>query len=325
MDCISGVSDPANLKICAQPLVAFANLQTLRNEPLARHTSARIGGAADWLVVVESREALIEAVQAAQACQLPWRILGGGSNLLVADAGVRGLVIINKTRKLVFQEGGHVYAESGVNLSSLARSCITRGLAGLEWAANVPGTVGGAVVGNAGAHGGDVASVLESAVLFDPARREGTVVEWSVKQFEYGYRDSLLKRIARGRAPHAATRTVLAAMFVLTPGDPVELARRADQFVARRKATQPPGASTGSMFKNPPGDYAGRLIEAAGLKGTQVGGAQISPLHANFFVNTGNATAADFKALIDLAREQVQRRFGVTLELEIELIGEWDL
>lgn len=292
---------------------------------MARYTSARIGGPADWLVVVESREALIEAVQAAQAHQLPWRILGAGSNLLVSDAGVRGLVIVNKARRLVFQEEGHVYAESGANLSSLARNCIARGLEGLEWAVSIPGTVGGAVVGNAGAHGGNVASVLKSATILEsddlhPPRRGGTVVEWPVERFAYGYRDGLLKRdLLTGRA----ARVVLAATFALTPGDPAELARRADQFVARRKATQPPGASIGSMFKNPPGDYAGRLIEAAGLKGTQVGGAQISPVHANFFVNTGNAAAADFKALIDLAHEQVQRRFGVTLELEIELIGEW--
>jgi UDP-N-acetylmuramate dehydrogenase len=138
----------------------------------------------------------------------------------------------------------------------------------------------------------------------------------------YGYRDSWLKQnILAGRVSHA----VLAATFALAAGDPAELARRADEFVARRKETQPPGASMGSMFKNPPGDYAGRLIDAAGLKGTQIGGAQISSVHANFFVNTGAATAADVKALIDLARKQVQQRFGVALELEIELIGEWEI
>ena len=139
-----------------------------------------------------------------------------------------------------------------------------------------------------------------------------------MEQFEYDYRDSILKSDAQ------VTRVVLAATFALTPGDPAELGRRADEFVARRKETQPPGASMGSTFKNPPGDYAGRLIEAAGLKGAQVGGAQISSLHANFMINTGGATAADLKALIDLAREGVRQRFGVELELEIELIGEWE-
>jgi UDP-N-acetylmuramate dehydrogenase len=301
--------------------------QARKDEPLARYTSARIGGPADWLVVVESREALVEAVRAARARELPWRILGSGANLLVADAGVRGLVIVNKARKIVFQEGGQVYAESGANLSSLARSCIARGLAGLEWAVSVPGTVGGAVVGNAGAHGGDVARQLKGVTILEAdslgtTGGSGTVVEWAGEQVGYGYRDSRLKHNSvAGHATHA----VLAATFGLTAGDPAELARRANEFVARRKETQPPGASMGSMFKNPPGDYAGRLIDATGLKGTQIGGAQISSVHANFFVNTGDATAADVKALIDLARKQVQQRFGVTLELEIELIGEWEV
>jgi UDP-N-acetylmuramate dehydrogenase len=144
------------------------------------------------------------------------------------------------------------------------------------------------------------------------------VDEWPVERFEYEYRDSLIKRAGRG-----AALVVLAATFALTPGDPDELTDRADAFTRRRKATQPPGATAGSMFKNPPGDYAGRLIESVGLKGVRAGDAQISPVHANFFVNTGNATADDFKTLIDLARERVKGRFGVELELEVELIGEW--
>jgi UDP-N-acetylmuramate dehydrogenase len=240
--------------------------------------------------------------------------LGSGSNVLVADAGVRGLVILNRARHVEI-EGARVYAEAGANLSSLARSCITRGLAGLEWAVSVPGTVGGAVVGNAGAFGGDIAGSLASATILEP---DGKVSEWPVERFEYRYRDSLLKR-----RPAETAWVVLAAKLALTPADPAELAGRADEFVARRRATQPPGASVGSMFKNPPGDFAGRLIEAAGLKGTQIGGAQISTVHANFFVNTAHATAADVKALIDLARGRVQGRFGVELALEIELIGEW--
>ncbi len=295
--------------------IQLGSLQPLKGEPLARYTSARIGGPADWLVIVERIEDLIKAVKSAQAQGLAWRVLGSGSNLLVADAGVRGLVIINKARGVVFKDGGYVYAESGANLSSLARNCILRGLAGLEWAVSVPGTVGGAVVGNAGAHGGDMAGNLARATMLE---RDGTVSEWTVKQFEYGYRDSVLKRMSPQARP-----VILAAEFALAFDDPIKLSTRADEFVARRKATQPPGASIGSMFKNPPGDYAGRLIDAAGLKGAQVGGAQISPVHANFFVNTGAAAATDVKRLIDMARERVQERFGVVLELEIELVGEW--
>ena len=298
----------------APPNFEFANLRIMRDEPLTRYTAARIGGAADWLVVVESVGMVIEAVRAAQKQGLAWCILGSGSNVLVADAGLRGLVIVNRARHVVI-EGEWVYAEAGANLSSLARNCIARGLAGLEWAVSVPGTVGGAVVGNAGAHGGDVAGSLTSAIMLE---LDGKITEWPVEQLEYGYRDSLLKR-----SPTNAVSVVLAARFRLTSDDPEALTRRADEFVARRKATQPPGASLGSMFKNPSGDYAGRLIEAAGLKGTKVGGAQISPVHANFFVNTGNATAADVKSLIDLAQERVKGCFGVELALEVELIGEW--
>jgi UDP-N-acetylmuramate dehydrogenase len=287
----------------------------LRDEPLARYTSARLGGPADYLITVETTEALIGFVRWARDKGLIWCVLGSGSNVLVADAGFRGLVIINKARRVTIGHEGRVYAEAGANLSSLARSCINRGLAGLEWAVSVPGTVGGAVVGNAGAHGGDVAGNLESATVLDPS---GTVSEWSVDRLGFEYRDSVIKRRA-----HSAPLVVISATFLLMPSDPTELVGRADEFAERRKATQPPGASIGSMFKNPPGDFAGRLIDSVGLKGKQVGGAQISPVHANFFVNTGSATADDVKSLIDLARVAVQKRFGVELELEIELLGEW--
>jgi UDP-N-acetylmuramate dehydrogenase len=241
--------------------------------------------------------------------------LGAGSNVLVSDAGVSGLVVINRAREIVFEQDQRVYAEAGANLSSLARKCIARGLAGLEWAISVPGTVGGAVVGNAGAHGGDIARDLESATLL---ALDGAIVEWPVEAFEYDYRDSALKRYAQHERP-----VVLAALFALEQGDPAEMSVQAAAYAARRKATQPPGASMGSMFKNPPGDHAGRLIEAVGLKGTHVGGAQISPIHANFFVNSGGATAADVKSLIDLAQRRVFDRFGVELALEIELLGDW--
>jgi UDP-N-acetylmuramate dehydrogenase len=298
-----------------RPDFRFPGVKILRDEPLARYTSARIGGPADWLVVVETIEELIGVVRAAEDQGLAWRIMGAGSNLLVADSGVRGLVVLNKARYVDFQDEGKAYAESGAKLSTLARSCISRGLGGLEWAVNVPGTVGGAVVGNAGAHGGDIAGVLNSATVLEP---DGDVAEWSTEKFKYGYRDSVLKS-TRGQN----ITVVLAATLVLSAVEPGELAARADSYLAHRKATQPPGASVGSVFKNPPGEYAGRLIESAGLKGRQVGGAQISPVHANFMVNAGGATAGDVKMLIDQACDQVLQHYGVELELEIELIGDW--
>lgn len=299
------------------PLAERFGVALRRDEPLARYTVARLGGPADALVVANNTTDLTDAVTLAAKHGIPWLVLGGGANVLVADAGYRGLVIINHAKAVRFEEGGRVVAESGANLSTLARRCMNQGLAGLEWAVNVPGTVGGAVINNAGAHGGDMAASVRWVELFSV--EDCPHVElWSVAQMRYGYRTSALKG-ERGRY------VVLAVTLLLEPGhDPDALNARADEFVAHRKRTQPPGASLGSIFKNPPGDYAGRLIEAAGLKGTTYGGVMISPVHANFIVNTGEGTASQYRHLIELARATVYERFGVLLELEIELIGEWD-
>lgn len=290
-----------------------------RNEPLARYTTARIGGPADLLIEARSSEELVAIVQRADELGLPCIVLGGGANILVSDLGVRGLVVLNRSREVTFDvrsTSARVEADSGVLLTALARDCIERGLAGMEWAINVPGTVGGAVVGNAGAYGTDIASNL---YLVRVLRRDGVVEYWTPRQLQLGYRTSALKRYApTDRA------VVLSASFDLKLDYRANIERRANEFIARRKATQPPGASIGSMFKNPPNDYAGRLIEACGLKGRQIGGAMISDKHANFFVNvTGDAKASDVKALIDLAHQAVLDRFGIDLELEVELIGDW--
>lgn len=299
------------------PLEARFGEALRRDEPLARYTVARLGGPADALVTVRSADELADAVVLAVEAGVPWRVLGGGANVLIADRGVRGLVIVNHARAVRLDGDGQVWAESGASFSTLARKSANRGLSGLEWAANVPGTVGGAVVNNAGAHGGDVAHLLMYADLLDSAQHRA-VVRWTADEMQYDYRASVLKG-RHGRY------VVLAAAFRLEPGhDPAALNARIEDLVAHRKRTQPPGASLGSMFKNPPGDYAGRLIEAAGLKGTTIGGVQISPVHANFFINLGGGTAADYRALIDLARERVAATSGVTLELEIELVGDWD-
>jgi UDP-N-acetylmuramate dehydrogenase len=294
------------------------------NQSLTRYTALRIGGPAEILVVADSAEAVRKAVTLAWEYQIPCRVLGGGSNVLISDGGMDGLVVVNRARGVAFPasleqttqtKGLSVKAESGASLSTVARQCVARGLAGLEWAANIPGTVGGAVVGNAGAWGGDVASTLMQALVLGP---DGVVEVWPAERFEYGYRTSRLKY-----ARQAPKHVVLEAEFALRRGDREALEARVAGIVERRKATQPPGASCGSVFKNPPGDYAGRLVEASGLKGRRVGGAEISNVHANFIVNQGGATAADVKALIDLAHESVKEAFGVELELEIELLGEW--
>jgi UDP-N-acetylmuramate dehydrogenase len=297
--------------------------------PLARLTAARLGGPADALLEVENSQELMDAVLLAWEHDWPFIVLGGGSNVLVSDAGVRGLVILNRARQVRFDEQAEpptVWAESGVNFGLLARQAAQRGLAGLEWAAGIPGTLGGAVVGNAGAHGGDMAGNLILAEILhlpdDGQQGKPERQVWPVEKLEYAYRSSVLKR--QGRTDRSRpSAVVLAAQLRLERSTPAQAQARIEEFVAYRKRTQPPGASMGSMFKNPPGDYAGRLIEAAGLKGARLGEAQISPVHANFFINLGNASARDIRALIELAQETVLRKFGVALELEIELIGEW--
>lgn len=291
-------------------------MQIRFDEPLSRYTTARIGGPADVLIEANSADDLKQIVIAARKVTLPICVLGGGANVLVSDAGVRGLTIINKAKRIEFRGGDVVWCESGTVLPTLARECISRGLSGLEWAVGVPGTVGGAVVGNAGAHGRDTAADLVSATILN---ERDEVVEWSKDDWQYQYRSSRIKSKARDQR----LEIVLAAIFQLTHDDRSELERKAAEFNEYRRRTQPPGASSGSMFKNPIGHSAGRLIDQAGLKGTSIGGAEISNMHANFFVNHGEAKAADVKALIDLARAKVLEKFGVELELEIELVGEW--
>jgi UDP-N-acetylmuramate dehydrogenase len=285
------------------------------NVPLAPYTSARIGGPADALVTAKSADELAETVSRLWELDVPYLILGGGSNVLVSDRGVRGVVVLNKAKNVRFDSGDRpqVHAESGVVFSNLANRVAEKGLSGLEWAATVPGTVGGAVYGNAGAFGGDMAGNLISVELLTESGRE----TWPVEKMEYGYRTSILKR-------STLKFVILAANIRLEHGKKEVVRFKISEFVERRKSTQPPGASMGSMFKNPPGDHAGRLIEAVGLKGTRIGGAEISPVHGNFFVNHGNTRASDIRALIELAQKTVEEKFGVRLELEIELIGDWE-
>ena len=289
--------------------------------PLAKYTSARVGGPAEMFLTVENALELQTAVELAYAQHLPYFILGGGSNILVSDQGVRGLVIMNRAKAVRFRHtGAHVVCtvESGMNLSSLARQCIGKGLGGLEWAIGIPGTVGGAVVGNSGAHGGDMAGNLLAANIWEPGRGARM---YGNEEMKYSYRDSLLKR-EQGR--NLARRVVLSAELQLTPEPVNVLTARADGFTAYRKQTQPGGASMGSMFKNPPNYYAGYLIDTAGLKGFQVGNVAISEKHANFFVSEGEATAEDIRSLIAEAWHRVREQFGVEMELEVELVGEWE-
>ena len=289
---------------------------------LAPYTSSRIGGPADALLMVEDGEALADRVAWLWEHEYPFRILGGGSNVLVADSGVRGVVVLNRARRVIVEATSAspwARAASGASLGSLARRTVAAGLEGLEWAVGIPGTVGGAVVGNAGAFGSEIADVLDAVTLLSLESGGKAVVNTILgEELALGYRSSAIKR-------EEMRAVVLEVTFDLmrTP-DPAELREWVSEIQARRRATQPPGASLGSMFKNPPGDYAGRLIDAAGLKGVRRGDAEVSPLHANFFLNRGKARAYDVWSLMIHVRRQVYEQFGVLLMPEIELIGAWD-
>jgi UDP-N-acetylmuramate dehydrogenase len=303
--------------VLAHPIdMLYAKLgdKVKENVSLAPYTSARIGGPADVLIIAESADELARIVKLLRKNDLDYLMLGGGSNVLVSDKGVRGVVVLNRAKGVRFHNGDQlsVTVESGVVFSNLAHRCASKGYAGLEWAATVPGTVGGAVYGNAGAFGGDIAGNLICAELLTENGRE----KFNAEQLVYGYRTSVLKR-------GELDAIVLSAELSLKNSTKEEVTVKIEQFSAHRKATQPPGASMGSMFKNPNGDYAGKLIEAAGLKGIRIGNAEISPLHGNFFINHGTTKADDIRALIELVQRTVREKQGVDLELEIELVGEW--
>lgn len=283
---------------------------------MANFTTAHVGGPADALLAVHSSEELAEVAQKFWQMDAPFIVVGSGSNLLVSDKGYRGIILLNQARNARFDDHGEfptAYVESGANFGAVARQAGVRGFSGLEWAATIPGTVGGAVYGNAGAHGGDTAGNL---ILAEILHRSHGKEQWGVERMAYQYRSSVLKR-------QPGEHIILAAKFRLERSTPAEVKAKMEEFSLRRRSTQPPGASMGSMFKNPPNDYAGRLIEAAGLKGTCIGGAEISAVHANFFVNHADATASDIYRLIRLAQEKVAEQFGIELQLEVELLGEF--
>jgi UDP-N-acetylmuramate dehydrogenase len=290
----------------------------LQDEPLARYTAARLGGPADWLYIArDSDDELADVVQAAWDADLPVRVLGGGANVLVSDSGLHGLVVINHISRIEsgdWHDGRTVSATSGTSLTVLANRCASLGFAGMEWAVSVPGTLGGAVVNNAGAHGGDMAGIVGDVVVLEAGR--GAQL-YTAADMQYGYRHSVLKVREDRRY------LVLLATFILPHDEPEAIKARMAEYTAYRKTTQPAGASLGSIFKNPPGDYAGRLIEAAGLKGYRIGNTMVSPVHANFFMNAGQASAADYYALIRHVQQIVAEQSGVQLETEIELLGDW--
>jgi UDP-N-acetylmuramate dehydrogenase len=277
--------------------------------PLAPLTTWRLGGPAELLAVPEDREDLATAVRWAVAQGVPWRILGNGSNLLVRDEGVAGLVLrIRKVLNSVRRDGSRLVAGAGASFPAVARLAASAGLAGIEFGVGIPGTVGGAVVMNAGWHEFEIGNAIESVDVLEP---RGTTRRFGSEACSFGYRTSRF----RGRAG-----VVLEATLVLEAGDANEIATRLERFAESRKQNQPTEfPSCGSVFLKPDGDFAGRLIEEAGLKGFRIGDLQVSSKHANFFVNLGAGCAADALALVAHVERVVEQRFGTRLVREFEL------
>ena len=281
-----------------------------RDEPMARHTTYRIGGPAALLVVCDTIADLSSVFTLLCDEGLPWTVLGKGSNVLVSDAGFEGAVIIlGKEFKRHRTEVGQVRSGAGVTLAALVQDAYSRGLSGLEFAVGIPGTVGGALAMNAGSRDQWIGERVESVTLYVPG--EGLMVVRGA-EIEWGYRSSGLPE--RG--------VIVECSLALEEGDCERIRRTMDARFLSRKSTQPVGTpNAGSVFINPEGDSAGRLIQACGLKGFRFGGAQVSEVHANFIVNTGSATAADVLDLIDHVRGVVRERHGIELETELRFLG----
>jgi len=284
--------------------------ELLRNEPMSRHTSWRAGGPAELFFIPSSIEDLQVFLRELDA-EIPIFWLGVGSNLLVRDGGIRGVVISATAilKKLERIETYLVRAGSGVPCTQLARQCIRWGLGPSEFFAGIPGTIGGALTMNAGAHGGETWERVESVRTID---RTGEIHQRSPAEYSVGYRS----------VTGPTNEWFLEATFRFEPGVTASM-EAMKEMLERRKATQPLGLpSCGSVFRNPPGDHAARLIEAAGLKGYRIGGAEVSPKHANFIINTGNATATDIEELIEHVRQTVIEQHGVELRHEVRIVGE---
>lgn len=293
-------------------LSAFAKpRQILTDEPMTLHTTFRVGGPADVMFLPESPDQVARALAAAEEAGVSAVVIGNGSNLVVRDGGIRGLVIVlGEGMAAVDRVENVIAAQAGVSLARVAAYAQSAGLSGLEFASGIPGTLGGGCAMNAGAYGGQLSDVLVDAEVL----MNGEIRTMTNGELQLGYRTSL---------PLREGGVVLSARFALTPDDPEAIAARMRELNARRRDKQPLNLpSAGSTFKRPEGYFAGALIEQAGLKGRSVGGAQVSPKHAGFIVNTGGATATDILTLIGVVQDEVQARFGVRLETEVRVLGE---
>jgi len=284
-----------------------------RDVPLAPLTTLRVGGPADRLVVARDANTLLAALRLGRDAAVPTFVLGNGSDLVVADAGMRGLVVRNRARGMRI-DGARVQADAGAAMAMLVKRCAGAGLAGLEFGISIPGTLGGAVWANAGAHGREMRDVVTAVTLWDPAG-DDEPYEVAAADCGFAYRESRFK--------HGA-ELILGADLALDHADPAAVSAEVGGYQAQRLATQPlADQNAGSVFRNPPGDYAGRLADAAGLKGFRIGSASVSTKHANFIISDRGGSAADVRAVGDHVRRTVEELFGGRLVYEIEFVGDW--
>lgn len=283
------------------------------DEPMSKHTTFRVGGPADYFVMPKNTEEVQKVVALCQRNAMPYYVLGNGSNLLVSDTGYRGVIVqIYKEMNQIQVEGTTIRVQAGALLSKIGSAALEAGLTGFEFASGIPGTVGGAVVMNAGAYGGETKDILKSATVLTP---DGAVLTLYNEALELGYRTSVIAK---------KDYVVLEAEYELQTGDRETIRARMDELKVQRVTKQPlEFPSAGSTFKRPEGYFAGKLIQDAGLRGFTVGGAQVSEKHCGFVINKGNATAADIRALIQQVSDRVMQEFGVRLEPEVKMLGEF--
>ena len=287
--------------------------QILEEEPMKKHTTFRIGGPAEYLILPQTTEEIADVVKLCRQEERPWYIVGNGSNLLVADEGVRGVVIqLLRNFNQIQVEGCQIRMQAGAQNAAVAKRALDASLTGFEFAAGIPGTIGGAVVMNAGAYGGEMKDILKEVTVLD---QNGMIRTIPTEELELGYRTSIIAR--KGYV-------VLEAVIVLKTGDPKEIKAAIDDLKEKRVTKQPlEYPSAGSTFKRPEGYFAGKLIMDAGLRGFSVGGAQISEKHCGFVINKGNATAKDVTELMDETKKIVMEKFGVALEPEVKRLGQF--
>ncbi len=297
------------IKSFSERIVQEIRGTVLRDEPMARHTSLQVGGPADWFVVPTDMDDLQNLVALLAECEMPFLVVGGGYNLLVRDGGIRGCVISLERFNLLEREGAVlVHAGAGVENAALVRFCRDQGLTGLEFLVGIPGRLGGALAMNAGACGGEITDSLETLVTM----KDRTFTTWEKSQLVFGYR---FLHLVQGEI-------ILKASFRLTKGDPEEIRSRMNSFLEKRRITQQVGYSNaGSFFKNPPEGPAWQWIDDAGLRGSRIGGAEVSTAHANFLVNRGGASADDFLALAAMVKKKVREQSGVELTEEVRIVG----